>query len=296
MPKYQYSIIRFVPSPVRGEFVNLGLLLGSDQTGEWWIDVVGSRSRATKLDDDGVLPFVATDIQRLQSLVESYSDPDLLSPEITISEQWLSELSRDSQNQLQFSKPNSVIGETIEEAFEKLWGLLVVEPIPTKRQSMTKATVTARYVTALERLQLHSGNLKRRARLETSRTHTNIDVAVHNGVVKDITQCWSLQIKAAEPLLNEIKAWGWTIKTLRDQGGKIFSDNKEITVPHDVRVGVIYAPTDDTDLKDEAFEVFTDSKIAADCVSVDDVGMHAEAAAKLVSNQTHMDWKEDKPE
>src|SRR5690606_17481412 len=109
-----------VPSPVRGEFVNLGLLLGSDQTGEWLIEVVSSKTRAAKLDENNLLPIVATDLQRLQSTVEAYTDPDMFDPQVEISESWLSDLARNSRNQLQFTRPNVVVAAHINEAFEKL--------------------------------------------------------------------------------------------------------------------------------------------------------------------------------
>ena len=66
MPKYQYSIIRFVPSPTRGEFVNVGVIVGNDATDEWTMEVVGKKSRAAKLDDTGILPLVSTELERLQ--------------------------------------------------------------------------------------------------------------------------------------------------------------------------------------------------------------------------------------
>lgn len=289
MPKYQYSIIRFVPSPVRGEFVNLGLIIGSDQTGEWLIEVVSSMSRASRLDDDKVLSLLATDLSQLQSTIESYNEPEMFERTVELSEDWLADLSRNSRNQLQFSHPNPVVAESIGSAFEKLWGRLIVESVPSKRNSITKASVTAQYIAALNNAHLDRSHLKRRVKLETSRTHTNIDVAVHNGVVKDITQCWSLQIKAAEPLLNEIKAWGWSIKTLREHGGRILAGKQPIEVPHDVRVGVVYAKTSDSALMDEALDVFNDAEINADCVTVENAISHAQLAAQLVTRQPGLD-------
>ena len=289
MPKYQYSVIRFVPSPVRGEFVNIGLIIGSDQTGEWLVEVVSSMSRASRLDDDRVLSMLATDLSKLQSTIESYTEPEMFERTIELSEDWLADLSRNSRNQLQFSHPNLVLAESIGHAFEKLWGRLIVESLPTKRNSITKASVTAKYIAALTSSQLNPAQLKRRVKLETSRTHTNIDVAVHNGVVKDITQCWSLQIKAAEPLLNEIKAWGWSIKTLREHGGLVLAGHRPIEVPRDVRVGVVYAATIDNELMDEAFDVFDDAEINADCVTVENAIAHAQVAARLVAHQPGLD-------
>ncbi len=224
------------------------------------------------------------------STIDGYTEPDSFDPRVELSEQWLADLSRDSRNQLQFSHPSAVVAENLGQAFEKLWGQLIVESIPTKRTSMTKATVTARYINALTHCQVDHAHMKRRVILETSKTHTNIDVAVHNGVVKDITQCWSLQIKSAELLLNDIKAWGWTIKTLRDQGGTILTRHDSIEVPRDVRVGIVYAPSDVNALMDEALDVFNDPQIHADCVTVEQATQHAQAAANLVIHQPGLDF------
>ena len=291
MTKFQYSVIRFVPSPVRGEFVNLGMIVGSDVTGEWVIDVVSSKSRAAKLDEENVFPHVASDLQRLQSLVESYSDPDLLDPPFELSQEWLSQLSRDSRNLLQYSPPQTVVAASSSEALEKIWKLMVVEPVATKRSAITRRRVISDYVTALRQFELGSHNFKRQARLETSRTHTAIDVVVHNGVAKDITQCWSLQIKDSDTVTSHIKAWGWTIKTLRDRGGTITAPglSEPIQVPNDVRVGVVYAGSDSSEVTDEAFEVFNDKDIAADCVPMSDVQEHAEKAAQLVLGHGNLD-------
>lgn len=279
MTKYQYSIIRFVPSPVRGEFVNLGLIVGSDQTGEWLIDVVGSRSRAAKMDDENVLPMVAADIQRLQSNIESYSDPDMFGASVDLSLSWLRELSRDSQNLLQFSAPKTVLATSAQEAMEKLWTLLVFEPTKSSRTSVTKSSVLSQYWAALKTHKLGAKNVKKRVLLETSKAHSPIDVVVHNGEVKDITQCWSLQIKNTDSLMNDIRSWGWTMRTLREKGGDILVNEDRIPVPNDVGIGVVYAPSENKQVEEEAFEVFQNSDVNAQCVLMSEVDEYAESNA-----------------
>ncbi len=279
MTKYQYSIIRFVPSPVRGEFVNLGLIVGSDQTGEWLIDVVGSRSRAAKMDDENVLPMVAADIQRLQSNIESYSDPDMFGASVDLSLSWLRELSRDSQNLLQFSAPKTVLATSAQEAMEKLWTLLVFEPTKSSRTSVTKSSVLSQYWAALKTHNLGARNVKKRVILETSKAHSPIDVVVHNGEVKDITQCWSLQIKNTDSLMNDIRSWGWTMRTLREKGGDILVNEGRIPVPNDVGIGVVYAPSENKQVEEEAFEVFQNSDVDAQCVLMSAVDEYAKSSA-----------------
>jgi len=284
MTKYQYSIIRFVPSPIRGEFVNLGLIVGNDQTGEWLIDVVGSLSRARKFDDKDVLPALASDLQRLEFAVESFSDPDLLGPIVDLSLSWLRRLSRDSQNLLQFSEPKSVLAASAQDAMEKLWGLLIFELPKKSRTSVTKRSVLSQYWAALKKNRLSVNNIKQKVLLETSKTHSPIDVVVHNGEAKDITQCWSFQIKDTGSLMNDIRSWGWTMRTLREKGGNILVNDDRIPVPNDVRIGVVYAPSDDNKVADEAFEVFRNSDVDAKCVLMEDVDEYAEASATDLFN------------
>jgi len=283
MNKYHYSAIRFVPSPVRGEFVNLGLIVGCDATGEWSIDIASSRSRAAKLDDLDVFPIVAADLQRLQSDVESYSDPDFFATHLDLSEEWLWDLARNSQNLLQFSSPKPVLAESADSALAKLWPLLVVEPTKAENATVTKSSVLSRYWFALEKNNLKRANLMKRAILETSKTHASVDVVTHNGVVKDITQCWSLQVKNPERIMDDIKAWGWTMKTLRDHGGTVRAGSKSIEVPANVRLGVVYAPSDDPAVSEEAIEIFQDKNVKAIFHTLERVEEHAISTARLLN-------------
>lgn len=47
--RHVYSIIRYVPNTANGERVNIGLLAGSEATGEWYLQAVTERSRARYL-------------------------------------------------------------------------------------------------------------------------------------------------------------------------------------------------------------------------------------------------------
>jgi hypothetical protein len=48
---FQFSLIRFVPDPARGEFVNISAVAGSDEAGEWELRLVSNLSRALSPDD-----------------------------------------------------------------------------------------------------------------------------------------------------------------------------------------------------------------------------------------------------
>ncbi len=44
--RYEYSILRFVPDPVRGEFVNVAAIVRSDDSEEWRLRVVENSRRS----------------------------------------------------------------------------------------------------------------------------------------------------------------------------------------------------------------------------------------------------------
>ncbi len=51
---YWMSVVRFVPDPARGEFVNVGAIAGSDETEEWEVRAVANWRRAKLVDDRNV--------------------------------------------------------------------------------------------------------------------------------------------------------------------------------------------------------------------------------------------------
>ena len=48
--KHVYSLIRYVPDPVRGEFINVGAIAGCDESSEWEIRQVANPARARRID------------------------------------------------------------------------------------------------------------------------------------------------------------------------------------------------------------------------------------------------------
>ena len=47
--KYAYALLRFVPDPIKGEFVNIGIIAGSDEEDRWEIRTIDRAGRATQL-------------------------------------------------------------------------------------------------------------------------------------------------------------------------------------------------------------------------------------------------------
>lgn len=69
--RYVYSLIRFVPDVVLGEFILLGAVVGSDESMEWRVRRVANARRARYIDVhhtlSGAWEFV-TELERLCDL------------------------------------------------------------------------------------------------------------------------------------------------------------------------------------------------------------------------------------
>ena len=287
MPKYQYSIIRFVPSPTRGEFVNLGVIVGNDATDEWTMEVVGKKSRAAKLDDAGILPLVSTELERLQLRFPGDDEEVPYGNGPEINEAWLADIASQSRNVVQYTSPHPILAADASTALEKLWNLFIVDHVRQKRESLSKHQIRTRYLRSLQQFDLTSDHFKAKAKLSTGHSTTSIDVAVYNGVAKRLTQCWSFQVKDTESVLNEVKAWGWTMRDLRRSGGEIRTSTRKIAVPKDVELSVVYAPMNDEktdEFTEEAIDVFSDSEVLATAIQLDDLEAHAKGAAELLRN------------
>ena len=57
--KFIYSVVQFVPNVASGEFVNVGVLAGSDETGEWAVRRIHNIDRAVVLGGHGSESLVA---------------------------------------------------------------------------------------------------------------------------------------------------------------------------------------------------------------------------------------------
>ncbi len=280
MARLKFSIVRFVPSPVRNEAINLGLIVGSDQTNEWVMELVQRRTRATKIDEENIFPSVAGELDRLQAVFDGDEDRQAIGDILT--EAWLEELSRESQNVLQFTRPELMLADSSQSALEQLWDVFIVEPETPISGGIRRNSVIAKCWTSFESA-VGAEHLKRRVQLHAGANLADIDIAVHNGVAKQLTQCWSFQVKDTDKLLNDVKAWGWTIRRLRSEGGCLSGAGSVVEVPDDVRVRVVYAPqvTEDDTTK-RAQEVFADDSVGASFVTMDDVEAEASAAAQLL--------------
>jgi Protein of unknown function (DUF3037) len=268
--KYVYSVVRFVPDPIRGEFVNVGMIIGSDDTSEWELRVVGNTRRARALDDRRLLPAVWDFIDKLGRRLDDYSDAMQGSeqPEESVSEEWLSQLSESSQNVVQLSFPAPVRADNLEQAFKQLFPQFIAPPETRSDGHTNKHPALA----AVRRVYHDIGlkkqiNYEERAKVHGLHHEETFDFVVKNGRAVQLAETFSFQVPARTEIAETIKAWAWTVRDIRTHGGEASLRGGAIEVPKDVAIIVVYVPSPESPIMREALSAF--DEIGANAVPVD---------------------------
>jgi hypothetical protein len=127
--RYVYSVVRFVPDPGRGEFVNVGAIAGSEDASEWRLRQIGNPVRARRMDDRGSLEAVWAFLDRVGHDMDAYdrSQETLFESEVELSEAWLEQLFVEHRNVVQLSPPAPLVADSAEEALERVFDQLILE-------------------------------------------------------------------------------------------------------------------------------------------------------------------------
>ena len=244
--KYLYSVIRFVPDPVRGEFVNIGALVGSEESSEWEVRQIENPIRARQMDDQKVLDAAWSFIDEVGRWIDQYhaSLESLFNAQVELSESWMQQLYDEHRNIVQLSPPAPILAESTEEALERIFDLMVVDPsrrrFPYKKKHA--ALVAARRSYSRHNVRKGQG-LHERVVLLAEPHRECLDFAVTNGRVAQLAHTWSFQVPDQDKLAEQVKAWGWTLHEVRVSGGVVkIGEQARLTVPKDVDIEVVYVP------------------------------------------------------
>jgi len=284
--RFLYSLIRFVPDPGRGEFVNVGAIVGSDSSG-WQIRQIENPVRARRLDDNSLLDGVWSFMDRVGSKIDQYEQESesLFGPGMELGEDWLDTLYRDHQNIVQLSPPTPVAAESADEAMDRIFELLIVDPASRKYRFQKKNVALAAVRSAYREKSIRKGiDVRERVQLMTPHHNGRFDFAITNGHVLQLTQTFSFQVPNQEELAEQIKAWGWTVHDAQLRGGNIATAQGEtFQVESDVDFEVVYIAPQEGKLAPaltDAINIFDELSINAHEIS--DVGSVATRAKDLL--------------
>lgn len=102
---YKYSIIKFVPNPIRGEYINIGLCVGTED--DWRIEFTDKR--ACVIDEFKVLPTILVHLGRIKD-------------EKRINDKFFQD---SGQSIIQYTTPKLVLGDDPDKIFDMMWEVMV---------------------------------------------------------------------------------------------------------------------------------------------------------------------------
>lgn len=243
---YNYSLLRFVPDPARGEFVNLGILAGDDDAGDWNLRLIQNLRRARAIDDRGALSIALSFVANLEDHIFAL-DPaaaELTSAE-PLSTEYVLRLSEEMQNVVQLTPPTPVVAGTADEALDSLFGELVVDPASPRFRFADKKPAQASTRRAYKAHDVPREAVTEHAALVAGPFKGIFDFAVANGDVVQLVQCWSFQLPNQTELADQVKSWAWVVRELREQGGRVAVGDHEAEAPQDVEIAAVVIPPAD---------------------------------------------------
>ena len=252
--RYVYSVVRYVPSPASGEFVNIGAIAGNDATGDWSLRQAGNPRRARQfgpLESLNAADAFMNDIgNRLDRFALMQNDE--------VSESWLDDLSRRHRNVVQLSAPAPVVADSAEQALDFVFSQAIVEDLAggvISRPSSTRLNLFSGLRNSYRKANIGAAFLQERVALRAGGFETNLDFVVGNGVAVQLAHTWSFQIQTLVEVARDVKSWGYTMERLREQGGVTLGDH-QTEIRSDTPVEVVYAPP----LTEPQREVFEEAK------------------------------------
>lgn len=239
---FQFSLIRFVPDPARGEFVNIGAVAGSDDAGEWELRLVSNLSRAKALDDRGVLSKAFAYAAGLEDHIAALDVLQRTGGAEPISAEMLRRQAAEMHNIIQLSPPAPVAADSAEAALELVFDQLVLDAARKSFPFEKKHRAQGAARQAYRAHHVPPSAVRERAPVRSGVFDGTFDFAVHNGRAVQLVQCWSFQLPNQADLAEQVKAWSWLVHEVRQDGGGLATAGGEIEVPRALDIYAIAIP------------------------------------------------------
>lgn len=129
--RYVFSVVRYVPDPATGEFVNIGAIAGSDETGDWSLRLAGNPKRARAFGPPESLNAVFAFMTEVGNRIDDHAlsldadTPGSGPADDEVSEEWLLELHRRHRYIVQLTPPAPVVADSAEEALSHIFARIV---------------------------------------------------------------------------------------------------------------------------------------------------------------------------
>lgn len=279
MGRYRYSLVRCVPEPRTGEFVNIGAIAGSYDEGDWSARSIGNYKRALKLctaDQIAVVTeFIAEALEKIEAADSS------LYP---LRDEWLDGIVSERRNVVQLTAPQLAVAEDADQVLDLVFARQLIDPAKVSRHTISKHRVMTWIRRFMSEAIDDSLIIERPTLTVGDRVTTSIDFAFGRDHAFALTQAWSFQKEGVEDLSKDVKAWAYAIGRLRaGENTRLVGSERSLSLNGDVPIEVVYAPAitpQQQDVWGEAADVF--KSLGANLYS-DDYGRLAEDVGELIA-------------
>jgi len=285
--KYIYSIVRCLPDPRTGEFVNVGAIAGDPQTGDWAVRRVSNTERIKRFAPNTAIDVTDRFIVRITSEIAEAREVLEASDSLPFDERWLYRLHHDHRNIVQLSPPAPIVAGRAEAALDIIFRHMIIDPATQQRP------VTIRKFEVIENLRKAYAAAAIPAHLLRpksdvfigDRLHSNVDIAIANGKVVQLAQGWSFRVAHLDRVVTQVKAWGFALERLRggDEARLVDAQGQLSTVTQNVDLQIVVATPETPEQEaayEEAEQVFR--MLRAGVHPVEDVAAVSTRAADLV--------------
>jgi Protein of unknown function (DUF3037) len=265
MGRYWYSLVRCVPEPATGEFINIGAIAGSSDEGDWAVRQIDNLRRAAKLCGPAQLGAVT---EFLTSATAQIADAEeSLFP---LAEGWLDGFSSEMRNVVQLSRPQVAVGQSANEVLDRVFAFQLIDPELAARGFTTKLKLVSRLRKQL-RASIADEYIVERPRLTVGDHVTaQIDFAFGADRAVQLTQAWTFQKDTVDDVARDVKAWGYAVRRLRDGDPcRLNATDRSLLLGDEVPIEVVLAApitAHQQDVYEEASEIFAelDAKVYTD--------------------------------
>jgi hypothetical protein len=274
--RYVYSVVRYVPNPASGEFVNIGAIAGNDESGDWSLRQAGNPRRARQFGPLESLNAVDAFMNEIGSRLDRFA----LMQNEQISEAWLNDLHRRHRNVVQLSVPAPVIADSVEEALDYVFSQAIVDDVSgasTTRAYTTRLNLFSELRSSYRKAHIGQSLIRERASVLADGFLTSMDFVVGNGVAVQLAHTWSFQIQALGEVARDVKSWGFGMERLLKNGGTTIGDDAAEIRPG-TPIEVVYAAP----LTEPQTQIFAEAKRVFDDLGV--IAVAQSAVSQVAAN------------
>lgn len=256
---YEYWVVRYLPRPASGEFVNVGVIAGTGN--DWAIRAVSNLNRASRLG--GHLGETRAFFSRVgQVLPPAPHEGDLFgSGHRGDVRGEIEDLRARMCNVVQLSAPRPIIASSAQQAAEFAFGVMVQEQ-STEGKKRAGTAARNRVIAKVRRDSMLSEHLRTAQELVIGQQRTKVHFAIEDGDIRQLNHVWDFSVKDTEHLVEKVRSWSFIVGQVRAGQGAVLRDQRGshsvLHVPRSVDVNCLYTPPT-SDGASEQLEVARDA-------------------------------------